>query len=245
MSRPAWACAALLFLLSVSAAAREPARLLVVDPFVELHSGAGRGYPVLEVVEHGTEIEVIERRTTWYRVRTVRGKEGWAPREQMLRTLTPGGEVFQEDEITEDDFRNRRFQVGAWMGDFGGSALMGLYGSWRFTPNLATEVAVQQAIGREADSLVADVSLAALPFPELSWSPYLALGTGMVETKPASVLVSAETRDDQSLSTALGVQHWVAQSFVVRLEYRQYLVLTSREDHESVDTWKAGFAVFF
>lgn len=245
MHRFAFLCAIALGLLSAAAAAREPARLTVVDPFVELHSGAGRGYPVLEVVEHGTDIEVIERRTTWYRVRTKRGTEGWAPREQMLRTITPAGEEFREEDVTEDDFRNRNFQIGAWLGDFNGSALMGLHGAWRFTPNLSTELSVQQAIGRNADSLVADLSLAAHPFPEFSYSPYFAIGTGIIQTQPASVLVSADQRDDQSLSTALGVQHWMAQSFVLRLEYRQYLVLTSQEDHESLDTWKAGFAVFF
>lgn len=245
MPRIVWCCVILLAWLPVSGAAREPARLTVVDPFVELHSGAGRGYPVLEVVEHGTDIEVIERRTTWYRVRTRRGTEGWAPRAQMLRTITPDGEQFREEDITEDDYRNRHFQIGAWLGDFNGSALMGLHGAWRFTPNLSTDLSIQQAIGRNADSLVADISLAVHPFPELAFSPYFAIGTGIVQTQPASVLVSARQRDDQSLSTALGIQHWMAQSFVLSLEYRQYLVLTSREDHESLDTWKAGFAVFF
>ncbi|MFZ5724323.1 MAG: SH3 domain-containing protein [Pseudomonadota bacterium] len=237
--------AVVLSCLTVTALAGEPARLTVVDPFIELHSGAGRGYPVLEVVGHGSDIEVIERRTTWYRVRTARGTEGWAPREQLLRTLTPGGETFREQEKTADDFRAHRFEAGTWLGDFDGGALLGLSGGWRFTPNLSTELAVHQVVGRVADSRVLDLSLAAHPFPDWRYAPWLAIGTGLVQTQPSSVLVSAERREDQSLSVATGVERWLSQTFVLRAEYRNYLVLTSRETHESMDTWKVGLTVFF
>lgn len=236
---------ALLALLVTAAHAAAPEKVTVVDPFVELHSGAGRGYPVLEIVEQGSEVEVLESRTTWYRLRTRRGTEGWASRVQMLRTLTPAGEAFHEDETTAEDFIDHRYEIGALLGDFDGSALMGLYGAWRFTPNLATELAAGQAIGRSADSLLIDVSLAGHPFPAMKYSPYAAIGTGLVQTRPSSILVGANRREDQSLSVALGVEGWVLRAFVLRLEYRQYLLLTSREEHEKLDTWKAGLAVFF
>lgn len=228
-----------------TAAAREPATLTVVDPFIELHSGAGRGYPVLEVVEDGNEIEVIERRTSWYRVRTRRGSEGWVPRAQLARTLTPGGAEFTEAQATEEDFRSRRFEVGAWMGDFDGSALMGLQGGWRATPNLSVEMEFLQVVGSSADSRVVDLSLAAHPFPDWKYAPYFAIGTGLIQTQPAAVLVSSQREEDQSLSVAAGVETWMTQTFVLRVEYRNYLVLTSREEHESLNTWKAGLSVFF
>ena len=227
------------------ACAGDAARVTVTDPFVELHSGAGRGYPVLEIVEHGSAVEVLSRRTTWYLLRTARGHLGWAPREQMLRTLTPGGEAFQEDVTTAEDIRDHRYEVGAWLGDFEGGALMGFYGAWRFIPTMSTELAVQQAVGRSADSFVVDAALLAHPFPQWGWSPYVGLGTGLVQTRPSAVLVGASRREDQSLATAAGVEHWVSQAFVLRLEYRQYLLLSSRQANESIDTWKAGFAVFF
>lgn len=238
-------CALAWLAVALPAAAREPARVKVVDPFVELHSGAGRGYPVLEIVEHGTEVEVIERRTTWYRVRTLRGHEGWAPREQMLRTLVPGGEAFREEETTEADYRRHRWEIGSWLGDFEGAAAMGFFGAWRFIPTASAEVSVQQSVGRAADSFIIDASLLAHPFPEWAWSPYAGIGAGVVQTRPSAVLVGATRREDQSLGVSAGVEKWVSQAFVLRMEYRQYLLLTSRQEHESIDTWKAGFAVFF
>ena len=212
---------------------------------MELHSGAGRGSPVLEVVEKGRRVDVLSRRTTWYLLRTERGRLGWAPRAQMLRTLTPAGEVFQEDEKSADDFHGHRYEIGTWLGDFEGSALMGFYGAWRFIPTMSAEFSVQQSVGRIADSFVVDASLLAHPFPQWAWSPYAGLGVGVVQTQPATVLVGANPREDQSLAVAAGVEHWISQAFVLRLEYRQYLLLTSREEHESIDTWKAGFAVFY
>lgn len=242
-----FACAliAVLAMLATRAHAAEPARVTVVDPFVELHSGAGRGYPVLEVVEHGTEVEVIEQRTTWYRLRTKRGSEGWAAREQMLRTLTPAGEAFREEVSTLEDFQGHRWEMGTWLGDYEGSALMGLYGAWRFVPTLTAELSAQQAVGRAADSLVVDVSLAGHPFPAWRYAPYVAVGTGLVQTEPSTVLVGANSREDQTLSVAGGLQAWVSRAFVLRLEYRHYVLLTSREENENLDTWKAGLAVFF
>lgn len=231
--------------VSSRAPAAEAQRVTVVDPFVELHSGAGRGYPVLEVVEHGTEVEILARRTTWYLLRTVRGNRGWAPREQMLRTLTPAGETFREDEVTEEDFRDHRWEAGAWLGDYEGSALLGFHGAWRFIPTASLDLGFSQVVGRAADSLVLDASLVAHPFPAWSWSPYAGIGTGLVQTRPAAVLVAAHKREDQALSPVLGVEHRVSQAFVLRLEYRPCRLLTGRDEQEIIETWKTGLSVFF
>jgi hypothetical protein len=211
---------------------------------VELHGGAGRGYPVLEVVVAGEEVVIRKRRTSWYLLETRRGSRGWAPRAQLLRTLTPEGEPFPVEEEAKAPGEHD-FEVGAWLGDFDGGALMGLHGAWRYTPNLALEAALQQAVGRVADSLLIDLTLAGHPFPGWRYAPYFGVATGIISTTPSSTLVNAQSRDDQTLGVALGVQRAVSRTFMFRLEYRQYLLLTSRDDHEKLATWKAGLAVFY
>ena len=57
--------------------AKEPLWLEVIDPYVEMHSGPGRGYPVFYVIEQGERVDVITRRPGWYEVRTQDGKTGW------------------------------------------------------------------------------------------------------------------------------------------------------------------------
>ena len=62
-------------------------KILIADPFIELHTGPGRGFPVFFVAERGQEVEIVKRRTDWFMVRTDRGVEGWVAREQMIATL--------------------------------------------------------------------------------------------------------------------------------------------------------------
>ena len=59
-------------------AAREYLQLLVAQPYLELHTGPGRGYPVFHAVPRDESVDVLFRRTDWFKVRTERGVEGWA-----------------------------------------------------------------------------------------------------------------------------------------------------------------------
>ena len=53
----------------------EPHKILIADPFIELHTGPGRGYPVFHVVERGREVTIVKRRTDWFQVRTDRASK--------------------------------------------------------------------------------------------------------------------------------------------------------------------------
>ena len=75
-----WALAGLLLLAGICApavsAAREYLQLFVTEPYLELHTGPGRGYPVFNVVPRDASVDVLFRRTDWFKVRTERGVEG-------------------------------------------------------------------------------------------------------------------------------------------------------------------------
>ena len=62
-------------------------RVKVAEPFVEIHTGPGRGYPVFHVVERDAPLTLEYRRAGWIKVSTVRGRVGWVPREALLATL--------------------------------------------------------------------------------------------------------------------------------------------------------------
>src|SRR5918992_1947573 len=84
MRRPPSLLILLVLLFTASAQADdEPRKILIADPFIELHSGPGRGYPIFHVVERGREVTLVKRRTDWFQLRTDQGVEGWAPRSQM------------------------------------------------------------------------------------------------------------------------------------------------------------------
>ena len=61
--------------------------VVVSDPYIELRTGPGRGYPIFYVAGQGDEITLLKRRTDWFKVRPPRAKEGWVHIEEMQHTL--------------------------------------------------------------------------------------------------------------------------------------------------------------
>ena len=62
-----------LMFVSVAVQAKEDIVVIVVEPYVEMHTGPGRGYPVFYVAEQGSSIKIIKRRTHWFLVETDQG----------------------------------------------------------------------------------------------------------------------------------------------------------------------------
>ena len=59
--------------------------LVVTDPYLEMHSGPGRGFPVIYVIGRDELVTVLYSRTDWYKVRASRGNEGWVRRAELSR----------------------------------------------------------------------------------------------------------------------------------------------------------------
>jgi uncharacterized protein YgiM (DUF1202 family) len=233
-------------LLAATAHARDEAvELTVDDPYIELHTGPGRGYPVFYVGERGDQVAVVKRRTDWFKVRVPRGEEGWVHRDQLERTLRLDGEPFDLPGFSLSDFAERRWEVGGAYGDFGGANVMSAFGAFTFTPNLSLEVSLSQALGRFSDSTMANLNIVHTLYPTWRASPYFTLGAGRIRTEPKATLISAVDRTDSVAHAGIGARTYVTRRFVFRAEYRTYVVFTSRDDNEEIREWKAGFSFFF
>ena len=101
------------------ARADEPHKILIADPFIELHTGPGRGYPVFYVIERGREVTIVKRRTDWFQLRTDRGLEGWA---DLSFLVAPSGDVI--DPRVEDSSRRQLF----------GRPALAAVRKWRYEP---------------------------------------------------------------------------------------------------------------
>jgi len=237
---------ALIALFSGAVAADEDIQYVVIaDPFIDLHTGPGVGYPVTHVVERGEEIGVIKRRTDWFLVRGPRGKEGWASREQMELTLQPSGLSVEFPDVTLGAYREHRWELGMMAGDFGGATAYTAYGAYGFSRHLAVELNASQILGNFSDGWSAAINLTHTFVPERRVSPFFSLGTGIIQIEPKSVLAQTEDRSDQVAIVGAGLKGYLSRRFLLRLEYKGYVVLSSRNDNEDVDEWKAGFAIFF
>jgi hypothetical protein len=244
----AQSCALLLVLLiaPLSLHAREYLQVFVHEPYLELHTGPGRGYPVFQVVERGASVDVLKRRTEWFKVRTERGVEGWAAQRDMLRTVLADGSPFTFDVGDRAGFSAHRFEAGAFLyGDFGGASEISAYTSVLLTANLAIELSVGEFLGSNANGTTGDLGLTHVFFPQWRWSPFVMLGTGIVQTEPKATLVVPADRSDQSAYVGGGVRFYLTRRFFLRGEYKSHIIFTKRNENEKVDEWKAGFGFFF
>jgi Outer membrane protein beta-barrel domain/Bacterial SH3 domain len=220
-------------------------KILIVDPFIELHTGPGRGYPIFHVIERGREVTIVKRRTDWFQLRTDRGLEGWAPRAQMVATLEPTGEPLDLEEPARENYMSRRWQAGLLGGNFGGASEVSAFGGYAFSDNLSIELTLTHVLGEFSNGYAATLGLMHLFVPEWRASPYFTLGTGAIYIEPKSTLVRAIDRDDQIGYAGVGVQVYLTRRFMLRGEYRNNIIFTSRDDNEEVDEWKLGLAFFF
>ncbi len=216
----------------------------VAEPYVELRTGPGRGYPIYHIVEEGRELTILKRRTSWYKVRGPRDREGWVHHDEIAMTLGADGALIVLEDVDWGSFSNRRWEMGLGIGDFGGANLISVYGAFALSPNLSVEGAVSKGLGAFSDSELATAQLVHTLLPDKRISPMFSLGAGVVRTSPSATLVAAEDRTDQTAHVGLGVRAYVTRQFLFRLEYKSYVVFTVRDENEEVDEWKAGFSFF-
>ena len=246
----AWlACLAVLVLqslLTAPAQAEDDYRTVIVaDPYLEMRTGPGKGYPIFHVVDRGESVGIIMQRTEWYLVRADNGKEGWVSRAEMELTLQPDGNPVSFDEAGLDDFTNAKWELGVLAGDFGGANITSLYGSYSLNPNVAVELWGSQILGNFSNGWMASVNLVHEAFPEWRISPFFTLGAGAIRTEPKSTIIQGQDRTDQIGHVGAGFRVYATRRFLLRAEYKSYVVFTSRNENEEVEEWKVGFAFFF
>jgi len=229
----------------IAQAAEEYRAVSVADPYLEMHTGPGRGYPVFHVVDRGEQIDIIVRRTDWFKVRAPNGTEGWVDRAQMERTLVPTGTPIEFAEADQQDFTDAKWEVGGLAGDFGGANIISLYGAYSINPNVSIELWGSQILGNFSNGWMGSVNLTHEAWPDWRISPFFTLGTGLIHTQPKSTIVQGEDRTDQIAHAGAGFRFYATRRFLLRAEFKSYVVFTSRDDNEEVEEWKVGFAFFF
>ena len=232
-------------LLPAIAAARDYLQLFVQEPYLELHTGPGRGYPVFHAVPRGESIDVLFRRTDWFKVRTEHGVEGWASQPDMLKTVLADGSPFRFELGDRTGFSEHRYEVGMFAGAYGGANLISAYWSISLNRQLAVELAGGQFLGRFSNGEIGDIGFAHVLMPESRWSPFLTLGTGIVHTEPKGTLVTPTNRTEQTAYVGGGIRYYLTRRFFLRGEYKAHYIFTRRNQNEEADEWKLGFAFFF
>jgi hypothetical protein len=217
----------------------------VADPYLELRTGPGRGYPVFRVIARGEKVQVLFRRTDWFRVRDDHDVEGWAYLGNMQETLLASGEKLPIEDLSHRDFDNQPFELGAQSGNFGGGNVNTLYLGYSVNPNLSAELALSQTLGHSSNSTMVLLGLAHAPRPDWRVAPFVDLGTGVVKIAPKATIIAPPERTQQIAYYGLGAKWYLTRRFIVRGDYRSYVIFTKQNTNEDRNEWKVGFAFFF
>lgn len=228
-----------------AAAATVTAR--VQDPYLEMRTGPGRGYPVFYVVEQGEEILIDKRRTDWFRVETVgrRRHRGWVHVSQLMHTVDVHGALLRFEGTSLAAVVDRRWEWSVSGGDFGGASSISTGVACHLTRNIALQLRGSQILGKYSDGELLDVVVQESPFPGWRISPWIQLGTGILRTSPHATIVQSQDRMDRTMEAGAGVNVYLARRFILFVDYRYHNVLTRRDNNQEISEWKFGINIFF
>jgi len=223
--------------------------VVVSDPYIEMHTGPGRGYPIFYVAGQGDEVTVLKRKTDWFKVRLPRGthqfREGWVHIDQMRHTLDLEGNEIEFPNYGVDDFANRRWVAGIGGGDLDGANTVSAYLGFHLNPYISLQTEATQILADYSDGWMVNGGIYMHPFPYSRISPFFTIGTGYISIKPQTTIVQAEDLEDEIAHAGAGANVYISDRFILRLEYKRHTVYTSRDENEELNEWKAGFSLFF
>jgi hypothetical protein len=217
----------------------------VAAPFIELHTGPGRGYPVFYVAGRHEWVEIKLRHTDWFLVRTENGKEGWVTRQQMEETVTQIGTKTTFRDVLVDEYLHRRLEFGGGWGHFKSDPMLKAWIAYNFTDTLAVEATGGQVAGAFSGTTLWHVNLLVEPFSD--WrvvpAPYFGLGLGRLINVPNASLVGNASTNARLADATVGLRYHLSDRFLARLDYTQYLayIADNRTDQYRAVTIGLGF----
>lgn len=230
---------------ATAAAESKLLQLFVAAPYLDLRTGPGRGYPVTQVVARGESLDVLFRRTDYFKVRTTRGFEGWAAARDLQDALLADGSAFKLDLGDRSGFQSHGWELGALAGDFDGANLVSLYGARSINDHLKIELSASQYLGEQRSGWMVEGGLTHVFAPEWRFSPFITLGGGLFRVDKDAQRPNLVDRSDQSAYAGIGARFYLTRRFFLRGEFKERIVFTSRNDNEELKEWKVGLAFFF
>lgn len=217
----------------------------VTDPYIELRTGPGRGYPIHFVAARAEWITITLRYTDWYKVRTVGGKEGWVHRRQLETTLTEAGGSKTFRDVLVDDYLRRRVELGASWGRFRSEPMLKMWTSYRLAETINVEGSIGQVQGLFSGTDFWHLNLQFEPWADKRLSPFLGLGFGKFKNIPNTSLVSAIPTDAKLANAGVGLRYYLTDRFVVRADYSVYTAFVSDSRNLEYRAFTAGLSFFF
>jgi uncharacterized protein YgiM (DUF1202 family) len=220
-------------------------RVQVTDPFIELHTFPGRGYPIFFVAARGEWIAIELRHTDWYKVRTAGGKVGWVTRAQLQTTLAENGLQQQFADVAYNDYLARRVELGAGYGRFHQEPMIKFWLSYRLSDTLSIESTLGQVQGVFSGTTLWHVNLQAEPWSDQRFSPFAGIGIGRFHNIPNQSLVNFQPTNARMADAIVGARYHLTDRFMIRVDYAIYTAFVSDQRSLEYRAATAGLSFFF
>ena len=220
-------------------------RVQVTDPYIELHTFPGRGYPIFFVAARGEWIAIELRHTDWFKVRTAGGKEGWVTRSQLQSTLAENGLQQQFADVAYDDYLARRVELGAGYGRFHQEPMIKFWLSYRLSDTLSIESTLGQVQGVFSGTTLWHVNLQAEPWSDQRFSPFAGIGIGQFKNIPNQSLVNFQPTNARLADAIVGARYHLTDRFMIRVDYAIYTAFVSDQRSLEYRAATAGLSFFF
>ena len=237
--------AALFGASAAQAAELPPEKLQITDPYIELRTGPGRGFPIFFVAPRNDQIEIELRHTDWFKVRTEGGKVGWVERSQLESTLTASGAKKSFRDVLLDDYLSRKVQLGFGYGRFKSEPMLKLWTSYRLSETLSLEGTLGQVQGVFSGTDLWHLNLLAEPWADRRFSPYFSVGVGKFSNFPNQSLIGATTTSAKLANASLGARFYLTERFVLRADYTLYTAFVSDQRSTEYHAFTGGISFFF
>jgi len=217
----------------------------IADPYIELRTGPGRGYPIYFVAPRNQWIEIELRHTDWFRVRTEDDKVGWVSRQQLESTLTAAGGTKTFRDVLLDDYLTRRVQLGAAWGHFKSEPMLKIWTNYRLSDTLSIEATYGQVQGVFSGTDLWHLDMMIEPWSDKRVSPFFAVGLGKFKNFPNLSLIGATTTDAKLGAARIGVRYYLTERFVMSADYAFYTAFLNDQRSAEYRAWTAGLSFFF
>lgn len=220
-------------------------KVTVAEAYIELHTGPGSGYPIFFVEQRGNKIQIIKRKTDWFKVHTQTNKIGWVNRAQLEKTLTQAGVEKTFKDVLLDDYIKSKIEFGISMGLFESEQSFTLHTGYKLTPNITFELAYTKIAGQFSSSTLYQGNFNLQLYPNSRLSPFMFIGYGKFENAPSTSLVSGKKVTLDMGNAGIGFKFYLSDQFYFRADASTYVVLVGDDRSDEYTHLTAGFAFFF
>ena len=223
--------------------------VVIEKPYIDLRTGPARAYPAFYIAQRGQQLEVLKRRTHWFKVRlsdsTHRTIEGWVKKDDLYEARVAGSDQMARDHhLLQYDYKPQ-FSGNLALGRFEGADLISLQLGYHRLDVLSAEINIGSYTSINNQGWLAGGQLVYEPFYRWRLSPFVNAGYGYIKREQSGTLVQQDDESDHYLNAGLGLKLRIHKLYRLRFEYQVNNTLTETNDNRELELWQIGLSTYF